>query len=140
MNKKIISVLILVVIGSFAWWYHSTDYGTALPTQLPSAVPIIDGKIVASREAIFEDGKGYIIEIESPRKFDDAIEYYKTAFGKTGTDVTFRPMFSLTESSQEQMMSGEAFQGSNLILLEVLSRGDSTFVTTAVHMRKWFLP
>jgi len=138
--KKIISILILLVIGSFAWWYHSTDYGNTLPPQLPSTVPIIDGKIVVSRETIFEDGKGYVIEIESPRKFDDVIEYYKTAFAKTGTAVTFNPMFSMEGSPQEQMMSGEAIQGSNLILLEVISKGDSTYVNTAVHMRKWFLP
>jgi hypothetical protein len=49
-------------------------------------------------------------------------------------------MFSKEGSLQEQMMSGEAIQGSNLILMEVLSKGDSTFVNTAVHMRKWFLP
>jgi hypothetical protein len=140
MSKKTISILILLVIGSFAWWYHSTDFGTVLPPQLPSAVPIIDGKIIGSRETIFEDGKGYIIEIESPRKFEDVIEYYKTAFEKTDTVVTFRPMFSKEGSLQEQMMSGEAIQGSNLILIEVLSKGDSTFVNTAVHMRKWFLP
>lgn len=140
MNKKTISILILLVIGSFAWWYHSIDYGTVLPPKFPSAVPIIDGKIVGSRETIFEDGKGYIIEIESQRKFDDVIEYYKTAFEKTGTVVTFRPMFSQEGSLQEQMMSGEAMQGSNLIFMEVLSKGDSTFVNIAVHMRKWFLP
>ncbi len=140
MNKKIISILILLVIGSFAWWYHSADYGTALPPGLPSAVPVIDGKIVASREAIFEDGKGYIIEIETPRKFDEVIGYYKAAFAKTDTAVTFSPMFSGTGLVQEQMMSGEAFQGENLILLEVFAKGDSTYVNTAVHMRKWFLP
>ena len=140
MNKRLISILILLMIVSFAWWYHSIDYGTSLPPGLPSIVPVIDGKIVVSREALFEDGKGYIIEIESPRKFDDVIEYYKTAFAKTGTAVTFSPMFSGTGVEQEQMMAGEAFQGANLILLEVLSKGDSTYVNTAVHMRKWFLP
>lgn len=140
MNKKIIGIIFLLVIATFAWWYHSKDYGNIVPPGLPSTVPIIDGKILSSRETIFEDGKGYVIEIESPRKFNDAIEYYKTEFAKTGTVVTFTPMFSESGALLEQMMAGEAIQGSNIIFLEILSKGDSTFVNTAVHMRKWFLP
>lgn len=134
MVKKVVGLVIIVSIGLFAWWYHTANFGSQLPSKFPSTIPIIQGKIVDSRESIFDDGKGYVIGIESPKTYDEAIRFYTEEFKKNGTK------FSFTEAySEDKMILLEAVQGNTIIYIEIISKKNYTYVNIAVHLCKWFL-
>lgn len=132
MNKKyLMLILLLFIAGLFIWSNALEDYGSSLPPMLSTEIPIIDGEIVSSKEAKFDDGSGYVIEIKTEKNFEEVIAYYKDEFNKKGVILSFHDVIS-----EEKVASAEAVQQSTIILLEIIDKTDYTFVTMAIHLGK----
>ena len=137
MKIKVLNLIIVIIIafGMFTACSSDKSYGNQLPPGLPSSIPIIEGTIEESRHATFEDGKGYIIGIRTPFSYEDSIEFYKKAFKTSGDTATFNEASNMSGSSQ-RVMTVETQQQQSLVLMEIISEEDSTYVNIAVHLRK----
>ena len=137
MKTKILSLTIFLIfaVAMFTGCISDKSYGNKLPPNFPSSVPLIEGTIEESRDAKFEDGKGYIIGIRTPLSYEEAIEFYKKAFETSGDTAKFAEAKNMSGTSQK-VMSVEVYQGEMLILMEIISGEDSSFVNIAVHLRK----
>ncbi|KUO64903.1 MAG: hypothetical protein APF84_08535 [Gracilibacter sp. BRH_c7a] len=133
MHKSLIAILLFIVlIALFIWSDSPKDYGTSLPPMLSPEIPVIDGEIITSKEAKFESRRGYLIEIKTQKNFDQTIKFYKSEFKKAGTVLSLYDVFFAV--SEEKIASGEAVLGSTIIYLEILDKGDYTFVIMAIHL------
>lgn len=124
-----------MALGMFTACSSEKSYGNQLPPGLPSSIPIIQGTIEESRDARFEDGKGFIIGIRTPLSYEDSIEFYKKAFKTSGDTATFNEATNMSGTSQK-VMAVETHQEQSLVLMEIISGEDSTYVNIAVHLGK----
>jgi len=133
MKKSFMAIFIfLVMIALFTWSNSPEDYGSSLPPMLSPEIPVIDGEIITSKEAKFESRRGYLIEIKTQKNFDQTIKFYKSEFEKVGTTLSFNDVVYLV--SEEKIASGEAVLGSTIIYLEIIDKGEYTFVIMAIHL------
>jgi len=133
MKKSFMAIfLFLVMIVVFTWSNSPEDYGSSLPPMLSHEIPVINGEILSSKEAKFEDRRGYSLEIKTKQSFKQTVEFYKSEFEKVGTTLSFNDVVYLV--SEEKIASGEAVLGSTIIYLEIIDKGEYTFVIMAIHL------
>jgi len=129
--KKALIVAVLLIVTALAYLIQNhANYGENLPPGLPADVPIVDGKIISGRRTLFEDGRGYAIDIQTDLSYIEAIEFYADRVG----DDRIRPAPGMGPE-----FSTAAFRiGSKNIRLEIHARDKKTYVTIAIHLGRWW--
>lgn len=139
MLKRWSGVIVILLGAVLAWWYYPSDFRPDLPPGLPASVPIAQGEIVKSTEALFKDGKGYIIEIRSCEKYAEVVADYRDGFHRGGYETTVTDGIP-GQGADDDLVTFEARKGGVTVWAEIKWNGKLTYVTTAVHMHKWILP
>jgi hypothetical protein len=129
--KKVLVVLALLIVTALAYLIQNhRNYGQTLPPGLPADIPVVDGKIISGRRALFEDGRGYVIDIQTDLPYGEVIEFYADRYGDG--HLTAQPGMGAEFSTA-------AFRvGSKKIRLEIHSREAKTYVTMAIHLGRWW--
>jgi hypothetical protein len=127
--------LILIGLGLTTACSQNKDYGNRLPPDFPTNIPIIQGDIEDSRSTKFETDKGYIVGIRTQLSYDEAIQFFQDVFKDKGVSAEFRKATNISGTSQK-LISIEAHQGADTIMIEIITDDDSTYVNYAVHLGK----
>jgi hypothetical protein len=129
--KKVLVVLALLIVTALAYLIQNhRNYGETLPPGLPADIPVVDGKIISGRRSLFEDGRGYVIDIQTDLPYGEVIEFYADRYGDG--HLTAQPGMGAEFSTA-------AFRvGSKKIRLEIHSREAKTYVTMAIHLGRWW--
>ena len=66
-----------------------TAYGCAnsngeIPADFPADVPVISGEIYRARNATFEDGKGFVVDVLTTLSYEDVVAFYADVVGPRG--------------------------------------------------------
>ncbi len=130
MKKALVIPLLLIVMALVYLIRNHTNSGEALPPGLPSDIPIIEGKVISGRRTLFEDGRGYVVDIQTDLSYGEVVEFYADRSGNGGP--TAAPGMGAEFSVADFRL------GSKRILLEIHSRGTTTYITTAIHLGKWW--
>jgi hypothetical protein len=128
-NALIVAALLVGTALAYLFQNHA-NYGENLPPGLPADVSIIDGKIISGRRTLFEDGRGYVIDIQTDLSYIEAVEYYadRVGYDRIRAAPGMGPEFSTA-----------AFRlGSKNIRLEIHARDEKTYVTMAIHLGRWW--
>lgn len=129
--KKALAIPALMILSALIYlMVNHTNYGETLPPGVPSGVPIVEGKIVAGRRTLFEDGKGYVVGIESDLSYDEVVKFYADRIGNDR--ITVAPGMGAEFSVANFRLDGKK------IFLEIHSIGNATYVTIAIHLREWW--
>ena len=122
--KKALAVAAMFVIAVLAYMIRNhADYGEALPPGFPAEIPLVAREIISGRRTLFEDGRGYVVDIRTDLPYREVVAFYADRYGEDG----FRDAPGM----------GGAFSvidiriGDRRILLEVHSRDMPTYVTLA---------
>jgi hypothetical protein len=129
MKQAFIILALLIVLPLVYLVRNHTNYGEALPPGLPTDVPIVQGQVISGRRTLFEDGRGYVIDIRSDMPYDQVLEFYAETIGRDR--LTDAPGMGTEFSVADFRL------GSKRVLLEIHSREATTYVTTAIHLGKW---
>ena len=130
MKKALIVPALLILLALVYLIRNHTNYGEALPPRLPSDISIVEGTVISGRRTLFEDGRGYVIDIKTDLSYAEVVEFYADRYGSGRlTDAPgMGPKFSVADYRF----------GSKRILLEIHSRETKTYITMAVHLGKWW--
>ena len=130
MKKYLVISALLVVLPLVYLFANHRNYGETLPPGLSSDIPMVDGQILSGRRTLFEDGKGYVVDVRTDMSYGEVLEFYSDRFGND----------RLTEAPGmgEEFTVADFRLGSQRIFLEIHSRESSTIVTMAVHLGKWW--
>jgi len=129
--KKVLVVLALLIVTALAYLIQNhRNYGETLPPGLPADIPVVDGKIISGRRTLFEDGRGYVIDIHTDLPYGEVIEFYADRI---------RDGHIIAQPGMGAEFSTAAFHvGSKKIRLEIHSREAKTYVTIAIHLGRWW--
>ena len=127
MKKAFVIPALLIVLALVYLVRNHTNYGAVLPPGLPSDIPIVEGQVISGRRTLFEDGRGYVVDIRTDLSYGEVLNFYAerghlTAAPGMGTE------FSVADFRL----------GNNRILLEIHSKETTTHITMAIHLGKWW--
>jgi len=129
--KKTLIIAALLIVTALAYLIQNhANYGENLPPGLPVDVPIVDGNIISGRRTLFEDGRGYVIDIQTDLSYIEAVKFYadRVEYDRIRPASGMGPAFSTA-----------AFRiGSKNVLLEIHARDGKTYVTLAIHLGRWW--
>ena len=130
MKKALVIPALLIVLAVVYLIRNHANYGEALPPGLPSDVPIIEGKVMSGRRTLFEDGRGYVVDIQTDLSYREVVQFYVDRFadGRLTPAPGMGAEFSVANFRL----------GSKRILLEIHSRETTTYITIAIHLGKWW--
>ena len=129
--KKALAIPALLMGMALAYLIgNHWNYGETLPPGLPSDIPIIEGKVISGRRTLFEDGRGYVLDIQSDLSYGKVVEFYADRF-ENGRP-TAAPGMGAEFSRADFRLGGKR------ILLEIHSRGTTTIITMAIHLGRWW--
>jgi hypothetical protein len=129
-KKALVIPAVLIVLALGYLIRNHTNYGEALPPGLPSDIPIIEGDVISGRRTLFEDGRGYVLDIQTDLSYGEVVEFYADRYG------TGRPI-AAPEIGAELSIADFRL-GSKRILLEIHPRGTTTYITMAIHLGEWW--
>jgi hypothetical protein len=130
MKKALVIPALLIVSALVYLIVNHTDYGATLPPGLPSDIPIVEGKVLSGRRTLFEDGRGYVVDIESDRPYAEVVEFYADRF--TDGRITAAPGMGAEFSVANFRL------GDKRLLLEIHAKDTTTYITMAIHLRQWW--
>ena len=131
MNEKALVIPALLIVLAVVYLIQNhANFGEALPPELPSDIPIIEGKVLSGRRTLFEDGRGYVLDIQTDLSYGEVVEFYADRI-ENGR-VTAAPGMGAEFSVADFRL------GSKRILLEIHSREATTYITMAIHLGKWW--
>jgi len=130
MKKTVIILALLIVLPAIYLVQNHTNYGATLPPGLPADVPIVAGQVISGRRTLFEDGRGYVVDIRSDLSYDEVLNFFAESYGNGR--LTDAPGMGA------EFSVGDYRLGSKRILLEIHSREATTYVTIAIHLGKWW--
>ena len=130
MKKALVVPAFLTVMALGYLIRNHMNYGEALPPGLPSDIPIIEGKVISGRRTLFEDGRGYVVDIRTDLSYGEVVEFYADRYGNSRS--TAAPGMGAEFSVADFRL------GSKRILLEIHSRETATYITMAIHLGKWW--
>ena len=130
MKKALVIPALLTVMALGYLIRNHTNYGEALPPGLPSDIPIVEGKVISGRKTLFEDGRGYVVDIQTDLSYGEVLNFYAERYG-TGR-LTAAPGMGAEFSVADIRL------GSKRIFLEIHSREATTYVTMAIHLGDWW--
>ena len=127
MKKAFVIPALLIVLALVYLVRNHTNYGAVLPPGLPSDIPIVEGQVISGRRTLFEDGRGYVVDIRTDLSYGEVLNFYAerghlTAAPGMGTE------FSVADFRL----------GNNRILLAIHSKETTTHITMAIHLGKWW--
>lgn len=129
--KKYLIILALLLASPLVYLIpNHWNYGEALPPGLPADIPIVDGQVLSGRRTLFEDGKGYVVDVRSDLPYDEVLEFYVDRFGND--------RFAKAPGMGAGFSVADLRLGSKRIFLEIHSMDSSTIVTTAIHLGEWW--
>jgi len=129
--KQAFIILALLIVLPLAYLIRNhTNYGEVLPPGLPSDVPVVEGQVISGRRTLFEDGRGYVVDIRSDMSYGEVVKFYADRVGNDR--VADAPGMGA------EFSVGDFRLGSKRILLEIHSREEETYVTMAIHLGKWW--
>ncbi len=130
MKQTFFILALLLVLPLVYLIRNHANYGEALPPGLPADIPIVEGQVISGRRTLFEDGRGYVVDIRSDLSYGEVLKFYAESYG---TDrLTDAPGMGAEFAVADYCL------GSKRIFLEIHSREASTYVTMAVHTGKWW--
>ena len=129
--KQSILVAISLVISAVAYvlWNH-VDFGPRLPPELSSDIPFVEGTLMSGRRTLFEDGRGYVIDIQTDLPYGQVLHYYDAKIG--------RGAVNRTPGMGAEFSVAEFRLGNKRIYLEIHAQEEITRVTTATHLGSWW--
>jgi len=130
MKKTAIILALLIVLPAIYLVRNHTNYGETLPPGLPEDIPIVEGQVISGRRTLFEDGRGYVVDIRSDLSYDEVLKFFAESYGDDR--LTDAPGMGAEFSVADYRL------GSKRILLEIHSREATTYVTIAIHLGKWW--
>ena len=129
--KKALAIPVVFVIAAVVHMARNhADYGDALPPGFPADVSIVAGEIISGRRTLFEDGRGYVVDIRTDLPYREVIDFYEDRYGQGGVRNAL--------GMGDNFAVGNIRTGNRRILLEVHSRDAQTHITTAVHLGEWW--
>ena len=129
MKKALVVPALLTVMALGYLIRNHANYGEARPPGLPTDIPIIEGKVISGRRTLFEDGRGYVVDIQTDLSYGEVVEFYADSYGN-GRPTAARGMGAEFSVADFRL-------GSKRILLEIHSRETTTYITMAIHLGKW---
>ena len=129
--KKALVISALLIVSALVYLIQNhTNYGEALPPGLPSDISIVEGKVISGRRTLFEDGRGYVVDIQTDLSYGEVVEFYAENYedGRLTAAPGMGAEFSVADFRL----------GSNRILLEIHSKETTTHITMAIHLGKWW--
>jgi hypothetical protein len=121
----VVSVLLIVAVPAYLIRNHA-NYGAALPPGLPADIPVVAGEIISGRRSLFEDGRGYVVDIKTDLSYGEVVGFYADRVGN-GAIVTAPGMGAEFSTARFSI-------GSTKIFLEIHAGETQTYVTMAVHL------
>ncbi len=130
MKKALVIPALLIVLAIVYLIRNHMDYGEALPPGLPSDIPIVKGKVISGRRTLFEDGRGYVLDIQTDLSYGEVVEFYSDRYGHERLRAA---------PGMGAEFSVASFRlGSKRILLEIHSSETTTYITMAIHLGEWW--
>jgi len=130
MRKAILVAIWLVISAAVYLLWNHADFGPRLPPELSSDIPFVDGTVISGRRTLFEDGRGYVIDIQTDLPYGEVLQYYGGQIGSGAINKT--PGLGAEFSVAEFRL------GSKRIYLEIHPQEEVTRVTTAIHLGSWW--
>ena len=130
MKKTFVILALLIVLPLIYLIRNHTNYGAALPPGLPADISIVEGQVISGRRTLFEDGRGYVVDIRSDLSYGEVLQFYAESYGNDS--LRDAPGMGLKFSVADFRLDGKR------ILLEIHAREATTYVTMAIHLRKWW--
>jgi hypothetical protein len=132
---KLLLAFVIAFVAVSVWIWMPKDLEGKLPENLPQEAVIADGVIVESKEALFDNGKGYIIVVRSSMEFEDTMKAIEAEFESKGIEYEMNG----PSGSAERFASYDAKIGDKHESIEVVSNSNGVIVNHAVHMLGWFI-
>ncbi len=83
--KKALAIPAVFVIAVLVYMIRShADYGEALPPGFPSDIPVVAGEILSGRRTLFEDGRGYVVDVRTDLPYREVVAFYADRYGEDG--------------------------------------------------------
>ena len=130
MKQTFVILALLIALPVVYLIRNHTNYGEALPPGLPSNIPIVEGQIISGRRTLFEDGRGYVVDIRSDLSYREVLKFYADRVGNGR--LTDAPGMGAEFSVADFRLDGKR------ILLEIHASEATTYITMAIHLRKWW--
>jgi len=130
MKQTFVILALLIALPVIYLIRNHTNYGEALPPGLPSDIPIVEGQIISGRRTLFEDGRGYVVDIRSDLSYREVLQFYAERVGNDR--LTDAPGMGAEFSVADFRLDGKR------ILLEIHASEATTYVTMAIHLGKWW--
>ena len=130
MKQTFVILALLIALPVVYMVRNHTNYGEAVPPGLPADIAIVEGQIISGRRTLFEDGRGYVLDIRSDLSYGEVLQFYAESYGSDR--LTDAPGMGLKFSVADIRL------GSKRILLEIHASEATTYVTMAIHMGKWW--
>ena len=128
--KKAFVVLALLMVLALAYLIQNhRNYGETLPPGWPADIAIVEGKIISGRRSLFEDGRGYVIDMHTDLPYREVVEFYADRYGSD--------RFVAQPGMGAEFSTGRFRVGDKKILMEIHSRDAKTYVTMAIHLGRW---
>lgn len=132
---KLLLAFIIAFAAAAVWIWMPKDLDGKLPENLPNEAVIADGVIVESKEALFDNGKGYVIVVRSSIGFDETVKAIEDEFASKGIKYEMNG----PTGSTERFVSFDAAIGDRHEIIEVIENSNGVIVNHAVHMLEWFM-
>ena len=130
MKQTFVILALLIALPVVYLIRNHTNYGAALPPGLPADISIVEGQIISGRRTLFEDGRGYVVDIRSDLSYGEVLQFYAGSYGNDR--LRDAPGMGLKFSVADFRLDGKR------ILLEIHAREATTYVTMAIHLGKWW--
>jgi hypothetical protein len=128
--KKVLVVSAVLIVMALAYMIRNhANFGDSLPPGFPADIPVVDGQIISGRRTLFEDGQGYVIDMQTDLPYGEVVRFYADRIG--GGRITAQPGMGAEFSTAHFQV------GSKKILLEIHTRETKTYVTMAIHLGSW---
>ena len=129
--KKALAIPALLFVSALVYLVQNhANYGEALPPGLPSDIAIVEGKILSGRRTLFEDGRGYVIDIQTDLSYGEVVAFYADRY-RNGS-------LSAAPGMGAEFSVADFRLGSKRIRLEIHARKTTTYITMAIHLEKWW--
>jgi hypothetical protein len=130
MKQTFVILALLIALPVVYLIRNHTNYGAALPPGLPADISIVDGQVISGRRTLFEDGRGYVVDIRSDLSYGEVLQFYAASYGND--HLRDAPGMGTEFSVANFRLDGKR------ILLEIHAREATTYVTMAIHLGKWW--
>ena len=129
--KKILVIMVLLFLLPLIYLFlNHRSYGEALPPGLPSDIPIVEGHVISGRRTLFEDGRGFVVDIRTDLSYGEVLNFYAENYGNDS--------LSVAPGMGAEFSVAKFRLGSKRIFLEIHSREATTYITMAIHLGKWW--